>query len=156
MVAARVWSGHFVERLPLPVWLLVLAAAGVLLALAALLWFWPAGGPADSRKLSRATRSRPAFQVRQQMVRGRTAAGQDVLVGRVCQPLHAGQRTAVTHVSFCPPFAGPPQLTVRQMAGPAARVKVGPLWPHGARLEIKLASAATKTTTVTLALAVRG
>ncbi len=101
----------------------------------------------------RAPRTR--FALRQQLVRFQGSNGADVLRGRIREPVAPGQRTAVVHVAFCPPFAEQPELMVRQQGGPDARIKVGPLWAHGARLEIKLNRPTPRTSVVSLSLSAR-
>lgn len=101
-------------------------------------------------------RRRPRFVLQHELIRGRSSSGTDVLEGRVREVFTAGQRTAVVHLAFCPPFTQAPKLAVRQIGGPTARVKVGPLWPHGARLEVKLSQAAARASAVCLSLSARG
>jgi len=55
-------------------------------------------------------------------------------------PLAPGQRTGSVHVAFCPPFAGIPKVTAEQISGPPARVRVGVVLPHGARVDVRLAA----------------
>ncbi len=78
----------------------------------------------------------------QQLTRTRAADGSERLSGWLRAPFLAGQRTASVHVAFCPPFAAVPELSVEQVDGPPARVKTAQLLPQGARLDLKLASAA--------------
>ncbi|NQU23431.1 MAG: hypothetical protein HQ567_19290 [Candidatus Nealsonbacteria bacterium] len=80
--------------------------------------------------------------VLQQFTRTRAADGSERLSGWLRAPFLAGQRTASVHVAFCPPFAVVPELSVEQVDGPPARVKTAQLLPQGARLDLKLASAA--------------
>jgi hypothetical protein len=53
-----------------------------------------------------------------------------------------GERTAILHAAFCPPFARTPRLEVQQIEGPPARIKTSQLFAHGARLELRLERAA--------------
>lgn len=77
-------------------------------------------------------------EVIQQLTRAQTASGVDRLSGWLQTSLAAGERTAVLHVAFCPPFAEAPRIVARQSAGPPARIRLVTILPHGVRLEIKL------------------
>lgn len=92
----------------------------------------------------------PSAAVMQQLTRGRTARGADVLSGWLRAPLEAGQRTASVHVAFCPPFSAAPRATVEQRDGPKARIKTVQLLPYGVRFDLKLADPATESTDVVL------
>jgi hypothetical protein len=81
-------------------------------------------------------------QVTQQLTRSRADDGSEVLAGWLRLAFEPGQRQATAHLAFCPPFAQVPELDVRQIEGPAARVKTGQVLPYGARLEVKLNVAA--------------
>jgi xanthosine utilization system XapX-like protein len=51
-----------------------------------------------------------------------------------------GQRQAVAHVSFCPPLNWRPNVEVTlEPPAPNAKCKVTHAWPHGARIEVRLA-----------------
>ncbi len=84
----------------------------------------------------------PTEGVLQQLTRSRAADGSERLSGWLQASFLAGQRTASVHVAFCPPFAAVPELSVKQVAGPPARVKTAQLLPQGARLDLKLDSTA--------------
>ena len=49
-----------------------------------------------------------------------------------------GQRTAVTHLAFCPPLCATPKLSAETTDGPEASVAITSSQPFGARLEIRL------------------
>lgn len=96
-------------------------------------WHPTAGhSPADSG-------ARP-HQFVQQITRLRTAEGDDLLQGRLSVRLAPGQRTAVAHVVFAPPFQRLPRWYVEQEAGPAAQVRTAQLLPYGARVEVRAES----------------
>lgn len=97
----------------------------------------------------------PDDDVLQQLTRSRAADGSQQLSGWLRTRFATGQRTASEHVAFCPPFARTPQLTVRQLDGPAARIKTAQLLPHGVRLDLKLAALAENPQTVLLELVAR-
>jgi hypothetical protein len=94
-------------------------------------------------------------EVVQQLTRSQAADGSENLAGWVRLPFAAGQRTGSIHVAFCPPLCATPELLVEQIDGPAARIKTAQLLPYGARLDLKLAVAATEPATVLLQFTAR-
>jgi hypothetical protein len=78
-------------------------------------------------------------EIQQHLLRCRTADGGELVRGRLRAAFRVGQRTAAAHVAFCPPLAGVPALSSRQVEGPPARIKHGQVLSHGARFDIKLA-----------------
>jgi hypothetical protein len=92
----------------------------------------------------------PPEEVTQQLTRGRGADGSEHITGWLRAPFAAGQRTAVVHVSFCPPLNKIPELKVHQADGPKARIKTAQLLPHGARLDLKLSQSAEQSASVLL------
>ena len=76
--------------------------------------------------------------VLQQLTREKTADGLDRLWGWLQTSFEPGERTALVHVAFCPPFAETPKISVRPSAGPASRIKPSQVLAHGVRLELKL------------------
>ena len=88
--------------------------------------------------------------VLQRIERVQSADAGDILSGSVATQFARGQATAHIHLAFCPPFDRVPRLDYRQVAGPAARVKVGQVLPHGVRFDVKLASPAPEPTRLVL------
>ena len=86
-------------------------------------------------------------QTTQQLSRGRGLDGSDWLQGRLLVAFVPGQRTATMHVAFCPPFALLPRLQATAESTSGAKVKVAQVLAHGARFELKLATAASRPTT---------
>jgi hypothetical protein len=86
----------------------------------------------------------------QQLTRARAVDGSDELTGWLRAAFQGGQRLASIHVAFCPPFERTPQLAVQQLGGPDARVKTTQVLSYGARLDLKLATAAEKPASVLL------
>jgi hypothetical protein len=80
----------------------------------------------------------PAKDVTQQLIRSVAGDGSDTLSGWLRLDFAPHQRIGNLHVAFCPPFAGMPELTVTQIEGPQARIKIAQLLPYGARLDLKL------------------
>jgi hypothetical protein len=76
------------------------------------------------------------------------ATGAESLFGTLRAEFAPGERTDVLHVAFCPPFAGTPNVEAEQAEGPDAVVRVTQALAHGARLEVRLASTATETSSV--------
>lgn len=54
----------------------------------------------------------------------------------------AGQRVSVTHLAFCPPLGGIPELAAEVTEGADASVTITNPQPFGARLEVRLAEPA--------------
>lgn len=71
------------------------------------------------------------------MTRSLSADGCELLNGAVSVQFLAGQRQAVAHVPFSPPFSEPPQIECEVLDGVAARVKVAAIYPFGARIEAR-------------------
>lgn len=90
----------------------------------------PAGG--------NAVRVPPDELVNQSWSRSTAANASDVLRGWTQASFAAGARTASVHLAFCPPFIAVPEVELRQLDGPAARLKVAQLFPYGARIDVKL------------------
>ena len=93
--------------------------------------------------------------VLQQLTRSRDAGGCEVLHGAVRAEFAAGQRTENLHVAFCPPFARVPLLEVEQADGPDARIKLSQVLAYGVRIELRLARASSKPTSVVIELSAR-
>jgi len=115
----------------------------------------PTMSPAESPPTMSLPSALPGEDVLQQLVRSRTADGNERLTGWLRIPFAAGQRTVSEHVAFCPPFDKTPQVTVEQLDGPAVRVKTAQLLPHGARLDLKLAAVAEEPDVVILQFSAR-
>jgi hypothetical protein len=94
-------------------------------------------------------------EVTLQLVRSHASDGSETVSGWLRLAFAAGQRQATAHLAFCPPFAHAPELDVRQAEGPASRVKASQVLPYGARLEVKLASAADRPVAVRLQFTAR-
>jgi hypothetical protein len=94
-------------------------------------------------------------EVVQQLTRSRAADGSELLEGFLRLAFAPMQRTAIAHVAFCPPFPRVPRLEVRQLDGPAARVKTAQLLPYGVRLDLKLVVAAETSLAVLLQFSAR-
>jgi hypothetical protein len=80
----------------------------------------------------------PGAEVTQQFARCRTSDGGELMTGWLRVPFAASQRNATVHLAFCPPFARTPRVSVEQMEGPVARIKMVQLLPYGARIDLKL------------------
>ena len=81
-------------------------------------------------------------RVLQQLVRVREADGHEAIHGTLRADFVAGQRQATLHVGFCPPLERSPVVEAEAGEGPDAEVKVSQAFAHGARLEVRLATAA--------------
>lgn len=81
--------------------------------------------------------------------------GADVVEGWLRADLPAGTRTTQVHIAFCPPFTRTPIVEAEQQEGPPATLKVGPIYPHGARVEIRLDRAVIEPASVAVAVSAR-
>lgn len=103
-------------------------------------WGWSQRG---QRELPGRVWLDPRHNLVQRFVRFRTDGGEDTVEGVVRCCLAPRQRSGCVHVAFCPPFAAPPRITVRQVSGPKARVRVGLGLAQGMRVDVRLADAPT-------------
>ena len=94
----------------------------------------------------------PPGELIQETFRVRDAQGIETIHATLKAEFQAGQRYAVVHVGFCPPLDFLPAIAVESGAGPPAELKVTQSFAHGARIEIKLATAALERSSLTLAL----
>jgi hypothetical protein len=97
----------------------------------------------------------PSEEVLQQLTRSQAADGSELLAGWLRMPFSPGQRTGSIHVAFCPPFAETPEVMVEQTDGPETRIKTAQLLPYGARLDLKLHSAAEHPVSVLMQFSAR-
>ena len=107
-------------------------------------------GPTELHATPPASDLFSAGDVVQQLVRSRSAAGADRLQGWLRTDFEPSERNATLHVAFCPPFDETPKLTVRQVSGPASRIKPMQLMPYGVRLELKRTAAGHEVATVVI------
>lgn len=66
--------------------------------------------------------------------------GVEQFVGQYRCRFQPQERTQVVHVVFCPPFAAVPELSVAQLDGPPAQLKIVQAQTYGVRLEVRLAN----------------
>ncbi len=102
--------------------------------------------PAD--QVDAETSEFPASDVLQQLIRRRGAFGRENISGWIRANFAAAQRTTAVHVAFCPPLVAAPQFSAEQADGPAATIKATHIYPHGARVEIKLDAPAVEPASV--------
>lgn len=76
--------------------------------------------------------------------------GSAVVEGWLRADFAAGQRTAIVHVAFCPPFSGVPQVETEPLEGPACEVRPTLVLPWGVRWELRRAEPATDANRVVL------
>jgi hypothetical protein len=88
--------------------------------------------------------------IAQQLVYRRTADNIAAVEGWLRASFAAGQRTAIVHVAFCPPFAGVPRVEAEPLDGTACEIRPTLVLPWGVRWECKLSDPATATTSVVL------
>ena len=87
----------------------------------------------------------------QQITRERDEVGAERIV--ICARVVFGpnERQQNAHFAFCPPLGQRPHLSVTQADGPAAQVRVADVQAYGARVEVRLSQASSKTQSVTIA-----
>jgi hypothetical protein len=86
-----------------------------------------------------------------EMTRSRTADGVVTIHGSLVAEFAAGDRIAVLHVAFCPPFEWLPTVEAKKVAGPACDVKIAQILHQGARIEVRLSRASTSPRRATIA-----
>lgn len=106
--------------------------------LASLEPFVPADDSPDESDIVVAEHEEPAYDedVTQWMSRRATDDG-EVVEGWLRVEFPAGQRETTAHVSFCPPLSGPPEMETEDLDGADLEVRVGTVFPFGARLSIR-------------------
>ncbi len=87
-------------------------------------------------------------EVDQHLIRGRDASGRELVAGTLRLTLPQGSQHATTHVAFCPPLQGTPEVQCQQQSGPEARLRVTQAAPFGARVEARLPRPADDVMTV--------
>lgn len=92
--------------------------------------------------------SAPGNRVLQQLTRALTADGAETIHGTITITVERGSRSAAGHVSFCPPFAERPRFEMQPVGEKNAVLKLSQLFPHGARIELKLPQPAQQATMV--------
>ena len=95
-------------------------------------------------------------QVNQRWVRRSEANGVEAIEGWVRADFAAGARVTHVHTTFCPPFASTPLVEAEPVEGPPATLKIGPVYPHGARVEIRLEHPTSEPSRVAIALFAHG
>jgi len=80
--------------------------------------------------------------VSQWMTRRWLDDGADVIEGAATAVFQSGQRQAILHVAFCPPFTRTPEVVCEVLTDVSARVKVASVQTYGARLHVRLESIA--------------
>jgi hypothetical protein len=92
----------------------------------------------------------------QRILRRTLSDGTEMLEGELWLEFAGGVQTQVTHLIFSPPFACQPEVAVRQLAGPSARIRLGQVLPQGIRVELRLGEKPKEKAWVGIALQVRG
>jgi hypothetical protein len=81
----------------------------------------------------------------QRLTRRVSAEGADVLEGSTTATFLPGQKQAMVHISFCPPFLRIPELSCEILVGDGARAKLASAHAYGARVEVRLNAPAAAT-----------
>jgi hypothetical protein len=110
------------------VWLIVFAAYGLI----------PARRSSPPKGSDTVT-----VQLLQELSRSRCSDGAETIRGRLVAEFAAGERLAILHVAFCPPFEQLPSMECEVGLGPACEVKVAQVLHQGARIEARLARASS-------------
>lgn len=92
----------------------------------------------------------------QSWTRRHLASGEDAIEATLRAEFLPGQRTEHCHLAICPAMHATPVVNCQQLGGPAARIKVAQVLPHGARIELKLAEAARSPTQIFLRVTAHG
>lgn len=86
----------------------------------------------------------------QQLTRTRSAEGEEAIRGKLVAEFAPGDRIAILHVAFCPPFERLPTVQAKRTSGPACEVKIAQILHQGARLEVRLSRASTSARTAAI------
>ncbi|HWB08275.1 MAG TPA: hypothetical protein VG826_03585 [Pirellulales bacterium] len=121
-------------------WLLVAGEEGWAL--------WAFTGHRKSPAASGPDRTARQNLVLQQYTRLLTAEGEEIVRGSLLVIVDRGSRMSAGHVAFCPPLAQRPELELQPESTTKATLKVSQLYPHGARIEVRLPQTAQTDTTV--------
>jgi hypothetical protein len=97
-----------------------------------------------------------AADIRQSWIRRREGDGTEVVEGWIGAEFSPWARVSHVYATFCPPFASTPEVEAEPIDGPPATAKIGPVYPHGARVEIRLDRPAATGTSVAIAMHARG
>lgn len=81
--------------------------------------------------------------VLQQLTRSRSADGVETIRGELVAEFAPGDRIAILHVAFCPPFERLPAVAAKRTSGPACEIRIAQILHQGARLEVRLTRAST-------------
>ncbi|MGE3243536.1 MAG: hypothetical protein AB7G28_18570 [Pirellulales bacterium] len=81
--------------------------------------------------------------VLQRLTRSRSADGVEAIRGELVAEFAPGDRIAILHVAFCPPFERLPTIEAKRSEGPSCDVKIGQILHQGVRLEVRLSRAST-------------
>ncbi len=99
---------------------------------------------------------KPSIQTVQTILREKLADGQERILAKLWVELAPGSLQAWAHVPFCPPYENLPEITVSQVAGPEARLRLLKSLPQGAAVEVKLRQPSELTTRVGIVLQAKG
>jgi hypothetical protein len=76
----------------------------------------------------------------QEITRTRGDNGREIVQAMLRADFVPDQRTATVYVGFCPPLASQPELTIEPVTG--ADCKIMQAFPHGVRIDVRLAQVA--------------
>jgi hypothetical protein len=103
----------------------------------------------EESKIAKPQAALQAEQI-QHLVRSRDADGAEIVRATLRADFVTQQRAATVYVGFCPPLVSQPELTVELPSVPASEFKIVQAFPHGARIDVRLASTATQAMCVIL------
>lgn len=106
--------------------------------------------PARRSSPARIASDTAAGLILQQLTRSRTADGVEVIRGNLVAEFAPGDRFAILHVAFCPPFEQLPAVEAERTSGPACEIKIAQILHQGARLEVRLSRASTSARSATI------
>jgi hypothetical protein len=91
----------------------------------------------------------------QEIFRVREPDGTEAIYASLRAEFQPGQRHATVFLGFCPPLGHVPAIEAVTCEGPPAELKVVQVLPHGARIDVRLASNPQESTIVVIDLAAR-
>jgi len=81
--------------------------------------------------------------------------GADVVLAEFHCTFEPHERQQPIHIVFCPPLLRSPTITSERLSGPPVTLKTSQCYTFGARLDVRLASAATSATNVVVRVTAR-
>ncbi|MFO0919597.1 MAG: hypothetical protein U0872_14965 [Planctomycetaceae bacterium] len=144
------WGAAFSPGLSPFAWGGLTAGVGMLLCATGLVCLW-VGAPESSSQVSGVDESAPEFQITQAVANLAESATDwqrrivvedgEAIEGNVRIQFAPGQKEAIAHLAFCPPFSTVPEVHAEDSEGGDLEIRSEAIYPFGARLTVRRSSA---------------